>query len=162
MLSLTRKTDYAIAAMADLARRGESRASAREIAESTKVPFPVLTNILHQLQRHGLVSSTMGAKGGYCIARPPDQINLAEMIDAIEGSFKLTVCCGSEPAVIEESCDLQENCQIKGPVQRVHSSLRSFLRQVTLAQIAFDSVEVGVTLTVGAGQGGGPPATTCN
>ena len=160
MLSLTRKTDYAIVAMAELARRGASRTSAREVAESTKVPLPVLTNVLHQLLHHGLVTSTMGAKGGYCIARPPDQISLAEMIDAIEGSFKLTVCCNSELAQTGDPCDLEENCRIKAPVQRVHSSLQHFLRQITLAQIAFDSVQIGMALTPGTGQDERAPVTT--
>ncbi len=162
MLSLTRKTDYAIVAMADLARRGASRTSAREVAESTKVPLPVLTNILHKLLHHGLVTSTMGAKGGYCIAKPPDQINLADMIDAIEGSFKLTVCCESELAQTDDPCELEENCRVKGPVRRVHSSLRNFLRQVTLAQIAFDSVQIGMALTAGTGQGERLPVMTPN
>ena len=146
MLSLTRKADYAIVALADLACRGIERTSARELAESTRVPLPVLTNILHQLLHGGLVSSTMGSKGGYRLARPAPQITLAEMIDAIEGRFKLAACCGGEPAPEEYSCGLQDGCQIKEPVRRVHGSLRQFLDQVTLAQIAENTVPVDLGL----------------
>lgn len=144
MLSLTRKADYAIVALSDLARRSATKSSARAIAERTQVPLPVLTNILHQLLHHGLVTSAMGAKGGYALARPADRINLAEMIDAIEGSFKLTICCSGEDDLEAEPCDLQMNCQIKEPVRRVHASLRHFLNQVTLAQIAFNDVPITI------------------
>lgn len=146
VLSLTRKADYAVVALADLARRGTVRASARDIAASTSVPLPVLTNILHQLLHHGLVSSAMGSKGGYRIAKPASEISLAEMIDAIEGPFKLAVCCGPSAECEDDSCDLEDNCQIKEPVRRVHVSLRQFLSQVTLAQIAFGSVPIALTV----------------
>ena len=78
MLSLTRKADYAIVALSDLARQSASRSSARAIAERTKVPLPVLTNILHQLHNRGLVTSALGVKGGYALSRPPDAISLAD------------------------------------------------------------------------------------
>ena len=144
MLSLTRKTDYAIVALSDIARHGATKSSARAIADRTHVPLPVLTNILHQLLHHGLVTSAMGAKGGYALARPPDRISLAEMIDAIEGSFKLTLCCSDESDSEAEPCDLEMNCQIKESVRRVHRSLRHFLNQVTLAQIAFNEVPITI------------------
>lgn len=148
MLSLTRKADYAIVALSDLARGSAARSSARAIAERTKVPLPVLTNVLHQLLRHGLVTSAMGAKGGYALARPAEQINLAEMIDAIEGTFKLTICC-QESEQTTEACELGMECQIKEPVRRVHDSLRWFLSHVTLEQIAFNNVPVGLTVRGG-------------
>lgn len=146
MLSLTRKADYAIVALADLARRGTARTSARELAGSTGVALPVLTNILHQLLHAGLVSSTLGSKGGYKLAREATRITLADMVDAIEGRFKLAACCNTEPAPEEYSCDLQDNCQIKEPVRRVHDSLRRFLDQVSLAQIARNEIPVDLGL----------------
>ena len=156
MLSLTRKADYAVVALASLARRGAARTSARELADSTHVPLPVLTNVLHQLLRHGLVTSALGSKGGYRLARPPAEISLAELIDAIEGPFKLTLCCSAaegEPCATDApeaaTCDLEDSCQVKEPLQRVHSSLRQFLNQVSLAHIAFDEVPIGLTATVG-------------
>ena len=148
MLTLTRKADYALVAMADLAHRAPGRVSAREMARSIRVPLPVLTNILHQLLHKGLVTSTMGSKGGYSLARRPEQISLAEMIDAIEGPFRLTVCCSTECDSERERCELERECSIKEPVRRVHTSLRQFLSGVTLAQIAFHDVSGLVTLAV--------------
>lgn len=148
MLTLTRKADYALLAMADLARRDRTRASAREIAGSVGVPLPVLTNILHQLLHRGLVSSAKGSKGGYQLAKLADEISLAEMIDAVEGPFKLTICCATEVTCDENRCNLEDNCQIKGPVRKVHQSLRRFFGQVTLAHIAGNSELAGPELTM--------------
>ncbi|MFQ5473586.1 MAG: RrF2 family transcriptional regulator, partial [Dehalococcoidia bacterium] len=141
-----RKADYAIVIMADLANRSVSRTSARELARSCRVPLPVLTNILHQLLHHGLVTSTMGAKGGYRLARDAGRISLAEMIDAIEGRFKLTICCCGEDECEDDRCDLQDNCQIREPVRRVHDSLRQLLSTVTLAQLAAETTPISMTI----------------
>lgn len=96
VLSLTRKADYALVAMSHMAHRGQQRTSAREIAERVHVPLPMLTNILHQLSHEGLITSSMGSKGGYRLARGPEAISLADILDAIEGQFRLTMCCSEE------------------------------------------------------------------
>ena len=139
MLSLTRKADYAFVAMAELARHSPHLVSAREISRSIGVGLPILTNILHRLLQQGLVTSTMGSKGGYQLARPPDRINLADMIDAIEGPFKLAVCCGDHGSMRhDDDCELSSSCRIKEPVRRVHQGLRDYLSGVSLAELAFD------------------------
>ncbi|MCH9035661.1 MAG: Rrf2 family transcriptional regulator [Planctomycetes bacterium] len=148
MLSLTRKADYAIVALSDLARQGASRASARAISERTRVPLPMLTNILHQLLGNGLVTSAMGAKGGYALSRPPRTISLAEMIDAIEGTFKLTVCCGDADQGMD-MCELQEGCRVVEPLRRIHARLRGFLGEITLAEIAFYSAPIRLNVSTG-------------
>ena len=146
VLSLTRKADYAIVALSDLARRGASRSSARAVSERTQVPLPVLTNILHKLSNHGLVTSVMGAKGGYALVRPPAEITLAQIIDAIEGTFRLTICCESDQSPEPSECNLQDNCQIVEPLRRVHERLRQFLGEVSLAEIAFYTTPIELTL----------------
>ncbi|MEE9293719.1 MAG: Rrf2 family transcriptional regulator [Phycisphaerae bacterium] len=158
MLTLTRKSDYALVAMSELARCAPGWVSARNLAETIHVPLPVLTNILHQLLHHGLVNSARGARGGYCIAKPPEQISLAELIEAVEGPVKLTLCCPVEVDCESEEpkCDLEKDCRIKAPLQRVHRSLQRFLRQVDLANIAFYQAPVSLGVLVGDNHGVGP------
>ena len=139
MLTLTRKADYALVAMAELARRFPGRASAREVADRSHVPLPMLHNILQQLLHGGLVTSTMGAAGGYSLSRAPEQISLAEMIDAMEGRFRLTLCCSTDGET-DAGCELEPDCQIKGSVRKVHAGMRHFMSGFSLAQIAFDDV----------------------
>ncbi|MCH7527607.1 MAG: Rrf2 family transcriptional regulator [Planctomycetes bacterium] len=73
---MTRKTDYALLAMAELARRTPTMLSVREMSQHLRLPLPALTNILKQLTRSGLVSSTRGPNGGYRLARDSDRITL--------------------------------------------------------------------------------------
>lgn len=136
---LTRKTDYALVAMAHLARQGDALVSAREIAVRSRVPLPVLTNILNALAHYGLVTSARGAKGGYRLARPPTEITLVNLIEAIEGPVTLTMCAPDPRSAFEQRCRLEAFCVARDPARRVHRSLRRFLSQVTLAQIASDT-----------------------
>ena len=148
MLTLTRKADYGLLAMAELARRWPARASARELADVTSVALPVLSSILHRLRHNGLIVSTMGGKGGYSLARGADRISLADIIEAIEGPPRLTLCCGGHLESGDEphDCELEPDCRIKRPIRRIHASLRNFLDQVTLARIAFDDDSTPVSL----------------
>jgi Rrf2 family protein len=149
VLSLTRKADYALVAMAELARQKSATLSARRLAELVHVPLPVLTNVLNQLVHHGLVASERGAHGGYRLVREAGRISLAEIIEAIDGQARLAQCCsqsGEVEAGAEAECTLEPTCQIKAPVKRVHQSLRQFLNQISLSQIAFDCQPVEITI----------------
>lgn len=149
MLALTRKTDYALVALAHLAKQGSERVSAREIATKFRLPVPVLMNILNQLAHGGLVTSARGSKGGYRLARRPEQITLADLIDVVEGPVRLALCCSSEPAVEERECDLTDVCPVIHTIQNLHASLRRFLDQVTLEQIVSDDTPSRINVRVG-------------
>jgi len=155
LLSLTRKTDYALVAMAELARRGQTRTSARKLADEVQVPLPVLTNILHQLLQHELVVSTRGAQGGYRLSRPPELITLASVIEAVDGPVQLTLCCcDDEETAVDASaarCDLEDGCRIKAPLRRVQERFHKFLNNVDLAYIAYDHLPVALGLPYGQG-----------
>lgn len=147
MLALTRKTDYALVALSHLARQGGALVSARDLAERFRLPLSLLMNILNQLTRNGLVASTRGAKGGYRLGRPADQITLAQLIDAIESPLRLTLCCPTDGDVADQrECDLQDVCPVQEPIQRVHLGLRQFLDEVTLASLTSEAVPIGLDL----------------
>ncbi|NQU76949.1 MAG: Rrf2 family transcriptional regulator, partial [Planctomycetes bacterium] len=74
MLSLTRKTDYALLALTHLAAEPAAVISAREMAEQYCLSQPLLMNVLKQLSASGLVSSVRGARGGYTLAKSAEQI----------------------------------------------------------------------------------------
>jgi len=154
MLSLTRKTDYGLVALAGLARAAPAKLSAREIAEQFGVPLPLLMNILTELARHGIVESTRGTKGGYRLARSPEEISLTQLIEALEGPVRLTVCCHGDEVAPEArmdpaECDLEESCPIKAPVRKVQLILQRFLDEVTLAHILCDEELVQLALSHG-------------
>lgn len=139
MLSLTKKTDYALIAMSRLAANPKAVFSAREIAQDFHVPLPLLMNVLKKLCASGLVRSVRGARGGYSLARPAAEVTLADLIVALEGPMKLAQCSsakGDDGNGPPHGCRLGESCPIQGPLQRVHERLRDFLENVTLAEIA--------------------------
>ena len=140
MLSLTRKADYALVAMADLVRQSPSTVSARNMAGRLRMPLPALQHILTRLMHRGLVISIRGAQGGYCLRRPPNQITVAELIEVIDGPVRLTPCCTETSRKRRRECDMEDVCPIRKPVRKVHGIVRRCLDQVTLDQLAWDKV----------------------
>jgi Rrf2 family protein len=110
--------------------------SAREIGDQFHMPLPLLMNILKDLARARLVISTRGAAGGYVLAVDPRHITLSEVVTAVEGPVRFTVCSASDlPILGQESCQVSGGCPIEGPIRRVHARLGEFLGRVTLADL---------------------------
>jgi Rrf2 family cysteine metabolism transcriptional repressor len=87
MMARTARTDYAAIAVLELARRhGDGRpVRLREIGAAEGMPEGFLTQILLRLKAAGIVESVRGAAGGYRLARPPAEITLADVREAVEG-----------------------------------------------------------------------------
>ena len=104
------------------------------------LPLPALRNILKRLTQQGFLTSTQGPKGGYHLARRPEQITLGQLVEAIDGPVHLAMCCPVPAGVEQPQCQLEASCRIKESVRQVHSGLVNYLDQVTLADIAFARV----------------------
>ncbi len=160
MLSFTRKTDYAIVALAHMARNGSGRWSARDLAERLEVPVRVLTNILNQLTHHGLVVSSRGTNGGYRLARRPEKISLASLIEAVEGPIRLTRCCPVGFEVDEPDCDRVHGCLVKEPLQTLHASFRGLLEQITVRDLACNTIPPAIRVTLEGAKTDSKPGDT--
>jgi len=136
MLSLTRKTDYALVALCHLARRPAALSSAREIAETYSMPLPILMNILKLLARHGMVRSARGSRGGYGLAGEPAGINLHMIISAVEGPVRLFACADADDG--SGGCAHEGLCPIKWPARRLSGRFQAFLEGLSLAEIVAD------------------------
>jgi Rrf2 family protein len=79
------KVDYALRAMAELAAAPPGLTTAEQLASAQRIPPKFLESILSQLRSAGLVSSQRGAEGGYQLARPAEEISIAEVIRELEG-----------------------------------------------------------------------------
>jgi len=93
------------------------------------------------------VSSTRGVKGGYTLAKPSRSITLAQLLEAIEDGFQLTVCTDHQPAAT--ACDVQHICPVKGPMNEIHQRLMGVLRSVTLAELFSPTAEPSLIQTLG-------------
>ncbi len=148
MLSLSRKVDYALIALTDLAAQPDATVSARHLAEKYRMPVAMLTNILKELSASGIVISTRGSKGGYRLANAAEAISFTRIIECLDHSPRLTPCCEAEGDTGQDVCDLESHCPTKVPIRKVHRMLREFLDQVTLADIASDCVQISVSVPV--------------
>ena len=131
MIRLSRLTDYGIVLMSHLAGIGDGEPhNAREIAADARLPQPVVGKLLKALAREGLLKSHRGAKGGYTLARRPEEISTAEMITALEGPIGLTEC-----TVHPGECAQEPSCHVREPWQRINEVVRGALSDVSLADL---------------------------
>ncbi len=135
---LTRKTDYALVALAALAREkqtGDETLSARYISEQYNLPLPLLMNALKELHRSEIIASRRGAGGGYFLDRNPEDISIQEIVEVMEGPVSLTLCTDHDHHAHDEcasSCLKVDNCPISEPMGRLNTMLGGFLSQITL------------------------------
>ncbi len=158
MLTLSKKTDYALIALAHLAERPGRVGSAREIAERFNLPAALLMNILKSLHHAGLLASTRGAKGGYALAGDPHQWSLHQLVVAVDGQVHLTDCSGIPEPAAEGPCDggsscrIGPGCPVQAPLHALHHKLVAFLGQVRLSDLILPGHRIDVPLeTVGIG-----------
>lgn len=130
MLRISKMTDYAILAMVELARDG-GKLSAQRLSERIGVETPTAGKVLKLLTQAGLVTSTRGAAGGYRLAREVGEINVAEIIAAIEGPIAMTEC-----SVEEGLCTVEHSCTMRGNWRQISLAVADALRRVSLAEMA--------------------------
>jgi len=136
MLTLTKKAGYGLIALSYLASRPERVLSARRIAGQFGVPRALLMNVMKQLAAAGYVESVRGARGGYRLARRPDQISIADAVATLEGPPRLGECLLGDGRRSDCACRVADKCPIADPVHQVQERIQGVLKSVTLEQIA--------------------------
>lgn len=153
-MRVTTWTEYSLIISIHLAkRRGAEHApvAARELAETERLPADYVEQILLRLRRAGLVESVRGAKGGYRLARDPQQISVRDVMNASEHqTFQLN--CESHP-VDAERCGATSACSIRPVWYALQQRVDGFLGSVSLGDLLKDEAQVHelVTLTSSAG-----------
>lgn len=132
-LRLSNFADYGVVVMTMAVRVGAdgARFSAARIAEETGIPFPTVSKLLGQLRRSGLLVSQRGHSGGFALARPADQISLADIVEAIDGPIGLTHCSHNH-----QECGLSDGCGVRPHWPVVNRAVRTALSGVTLASVS--------------------------
>ena len=133
-MQVTAKTDYALRAAAELARAAADESGPIKgewISDTQGIPKKFMENILHDLKRAGIVRTRRGASGGYWLARPADEVSLAEVIRAVEGP--LANVRGEWPEEVEYAGAAEALQEVWIAVR---ANLRAVLESVTLADIA--------------------------
>lgn len=106
-MEITRETDYAIRCVLHLSEKPDEIIMVDEIAKARAIPKSFLSKILQKLAKANIVKSYRGVKGGFQLARKPDDISIYDVIEAIEGPIAMNVC-----AIDKKQCGLSNKCTI--------------------------------------------------
>jgi Rrf2 family protein len=138
-VKVSAKADYAIRAVVELAAAGAGPVKAERIAQAQEIPLKFLENIMSDLRHAGIVGSRRGAEGGYWLARPADEINLAQVIRAVEGPLANVRGQRSESVEYHGSAERLREVWVA-----VRASLRNVLETVTVADVATGELPASV------------------
>jgi FeS assembly SUF system regulator len=132
-MRLSSLSDYAVVMMASMARHcGQARMNAAELSEETGIPLPTVQKLVSRLSAAGLLRSIRGAGGGFKLARPAAAINLADVIEAIEGPIAMTSCVETG----RHDCGLEGSCKVQPHWPVVNGAVRGALASVSLTSLA--------------------------
>jgi Rrf2 family protein len=138
---ITTLAEYGVICALHLARRAaDGPVTGREIAELERLPVDYVEQILLRLRRAGLVRSTRGARGGYALARDPEQISIRDVIEASE-TTTFDLHCVSHP-VGEERCSSSQTCSIRPVWLLLQRKIDDVLAGVRLSHLLAEEGEV--------------------
>ncbi len=123
-MQITRETDYAIRCVDYLSGKWGSVTMVDEISRERCVPKSFLAKILQKLTKAGIVRSYRGVKGGFELTRPPKEITLLDVIEAIQGPVAMNVC-----AIDEGMCGFSSTCVIHPVWIEIRQKVEKMLRK---------------------------------
>jgi len=136
-VKLTRGADYGARGMIRLAQDAPDRVMlVSEIATREGLPESYLAKIFQELARNGIVRSHRGAGGGFSLARPPADITLRQIVEAIEGPIALNTCLERGQT---DACERMAVCPLYPVFRQAQEQLLTTLESTTLAQLAAEA-----------------------
>ncbi len=130
MLSINRKTDYAIRCVYYLSGKPDEVTVVDEIAREMCIPKSFLAKILQELAKSKIVNSYVGVRGGFFLARHPHDITLYDVIEAVEGPAEINRCTSDR-----KECELSRTCKVHPIWVSVRHDLERVLREKNFGDI---------------------------
>lgn len=132
-MRLSNLADYAVVIMSAAARAGEgARLSATVLADETGIPLPTTQKLLGKLAGAGLFRSARGGGGGFVLTRGAGEINLADVVEAVEGPIAMTSCLDEG----RQCCALEDACRVRPHWGVVNNAIRGALAGVSLDSLS--------------------------
>ncbi|MFN2198567.1 MAG: RrF2 family transcriptional regulator [Anaerolineales bacterium] len=136
MLKINRRTDYAVRVGVALAKQPlGTRLPTHQIKEEMLIPRAFLQRIISELSQAHLIQTFPGPSGGIQLARPPEEISLRDIVDAMEGPL-----CISDCLIQPQDCPLSTACPVRGRWGRLERMILAELEQTSLAQLAAETL----------------------
>jgi|TARA_B100001250_G_C19817150_1_gene799233 FeS assembly SUF system regulator len=128
MLKISRMTDYGTIVLSQL--NNQKVKSAEDISSNTNISKPTVSKLLKVFTQKGLTVSERGALGGYALARSSKKINIADIINAVEGPVAITQCNS-----VQDSCEIEHSCMTGDIWKNINNRISSVLSDVTLYDV---------------------------
>ena len=134
-MKLSTRGKYGVRAMYEIALRGAGEpVPLKTIAANQGLSVHYLEQLIGPLREAGLVTSVRGARGGYMLGRPPEEITIAEIITLLEGPITPSDCVGDDGGHVEH-CGCPDGCVARGIWERVREAVVGLLSSMTLADL---------------------------
>jgi len=148
MIKLSRLTDYGIVLMTHLAGHSDQKAhNARDLAKETGLPLPTVSKLLKVLARKGFLTSQRGVRGGYTLAQKPEDLSVAQIIEAFEGPVTLTTCSSGVGC-----CAHEPICPSRSHLQMINQVVRDALEKIVLSKMVRPFFPQLISLTTVSGK----------
>lgn len=131
-MRLTKKAEYAIRAMVDLAANDIGRpVKAKDVAARQDIPQEFLAHVVSELKGAGLIRTVRGNSGGIFLNNNPSEITVRHVVEVIEGPIALNDCL-----LGERGCARKSSCPLHGMWHEAQTKMLSVLEATTLAELA--------------------------
>ena len=134
MIRLTNLADYGVVLMAEIAAKTGLSCSS-DLVAITGLPTATVGKLLNALARAELLISHRGAQGGFEVAKPLDEISIADVVAAIEGPIALTHCTTGD----DSDCQLEPICRVRPYWNTINRAVNTALAEVKLSHLSLDT-----------------------
>lgn len=140
-MNISSRGRYGLRAMCELARGGpDTQLSLRTIASLQNLPLRYMEHLFAQLKAAGLVDSSRGARGGYSLAKTPEEISVKDVLHALEGEPSRGTCAGQN---CEDECPRTEECPTRALWERINFDTQDLMNRVSLADLLTGNIPGG-------------------
>lgn len=126
MIRFNRLTDHSLHILKFLASQ-EQNVSAKLVSQEVRLPTGVTSKLLKLLQKANLLTSSLGAKGGYLLNKPAHEIKLSEVINTIENGIRLMPCCDHK-----HTCKNGAHCDMNHNMQALNRTITSLFNEISI------------------------------
>jgi FeS assembly SUF system regulator len=131
MIKLNKITDYAVVILGLLSSRSPNKFSTSKISSDTGLSVPTVAKVCKLLNNADLIKAGRGAHGGYYCETSPSEINVAVIVEAIDGPIAITACIEES----EDLCDTQSICLLSGNWNKANNAILDALKSVSLSDL---------------------------
>lgn len=145
-MSITKNTEYALRALAEIAAAGEGKPLSRKaISKKQKISEPFLEKIFLPLQKAGIINSVRGPGGGFVLGKGAGDITVWDVFSAVDSKAHFYEKCAG---ISKEECEHFKKCKIKYIWPKINQALKDSMGDISLKDISTES------LSKGAGESG--------